>query len=173
MKIILFVLNLMLLCAFTNTISAQKYAFINMEYILDKIPEYEMMHEQLDQLSKKWQVEIELIQQESEKMQKKYESELIFLSADMKLKWEEDILIKKQAAQKLKQKYFSANGEFYKRRDQLLKPILDEIHEALEAIVKDKGYQVVFDFYASSDKVIYSTPKIDISNEVLLKLGYY
>lgn len=173
MKTILFILNLILFCAFTNTISAQKYAFINMEYILNKIPEYEMMHEQLDQLSKKWHVEIDLILQESEKMQKKYESELVFLSADMKLKRKEDILIKKQTAQKLEQKYFSANGEFFKRRDQLLKPILDEIYEALEAIVKDKGYQVVLDFHTSPEKVIYSTPKMDISNEVLLKLGYY
>lgn len=172
MKIIMFVLKLMLFCAFTNTISAQKYVSINMEYILNKIPEYEMMHEQLGQLSKKWQVEIEIIQQESENMQKKYESELVFLSAEMKLKREEDILMKKQTAQKLKQKYFSANGEFYRRRDQLLKPILDEIYQALDAIVKDRGYHVVFDFHNSSEKVIYSTLQLDISNEILLKLGY-
>jgi outer membrane protein len=82
------------------------------------------------------------------------------------------ILKKEQAAQELKRKYFGADGEFYERRDRLMKPIMDEIFKAVEEIAKDKGYQAVFDRSSSATGVIYYSPQIDISNEVLLKLGY-
>ena len=172
MKRILLILNVELICVFASTISAQKFAFINLEYILNKIPAYEMMNEQLGQLSKKWQAEIETFQQETENVKKSYENELAFLSAEMQLKRKEDILKKEQGVQEIKRKYFGADGEFYKRRDQLLKPILDEIYETVETIAKDKEFHAVFDRSSSSIIVIYFSPQIDISNEVLLKLGY-
>jgi outer membrane protein len=142
-----------------------------MEYIFKNIPQYEMTNEQLSQLSEKWQAEVEKLQQEAQTMYKTYQSELVFLSAEMKSKREEEIVKKEQEAQELKRKYFGAEGELYKKRESLIKPIQDEIYEAVKAISEDKGYQVVVD-RASAMSIIFASPKIDISNEVLLKMGY-
>ena len=150
---------------------AQKFALVDMEYILKNIPAYEMTNEQLSQLSKKWQNEVEAIQQEAQNMYKKYQSDLVFLSAEMKTKREEEIVKKEQAAQDLKRKYFGAEGELYKKRESLMKPIQDEIYKAVKDIANDKGYQMVID-RASAGSMIFASPRIDISNEVLIKLGY-
>jgi outer membrane protein len=150
---------------------AQKFALIDMEYILKNIPAYEMTNEQLAQLSQKWQGEVEAIQQEAQNMYKTYQSDLVFLSAEMKTKREEAIVKKEQEAQELKRKYFGAEGELYKKRESLMKPMQDEIYNAVKLISEEKGYQVVVD-RASAMSIIFASPKIDISNEVLLKLGY-
>ena len=150
---------------------AQKFALIDMEYILKNIPAYEMTNEQLSQVSKKWQNEVEALQQEAQNMYKNYQSELVFLSAEMKTKREEEIVKKEQEAQELKRKYFGPEGELYKKRESLMKPIQDEIYNAVKEISEDKGYQMVID-RASAMSLIFASPKIDISNEVLLKMGY-
>ena len=150
---------------------AQKYALIDMEYILKNIPAYEMTNEQLSQVSKKWQNEVDALQQEAQNMYKTYQSDLVFLSAEMKTKREEEIVKKEQEAQDLKRKYFGADGELYKKRESLMKPIQDEIYNAVKEISEDKGYQLVID-RASAMSIIFASPKIDISNEVLIKLGY-
>lgn len=160
---------LMLLCSLVA--SAQKYALVDMEYILKNIPAYEMTNEQLSQISQKWQNEVEVLQQEAQNMYKTYQSDLVFLSAEMKSKREEEIVQKEQEAQDLKRKYFGADGELYKRRETLMKPIQDEIYNAVKEIADDRGYQIVID-RASAMSIIYASPKIDISNEVLSKLGY-
>jgi len=165
-----FILITALLCSLATT-NAQKFALIDMEYILKNIPAYEMTNEQLSQLSEKWQGEVEKIQQEAQNMYKSYQSDLVFLSAEMKTKREEEIVKKEQEAQDLKRKYFGAEGELFKKRESLMKPIQDEIYEAVKAISEDKGYQVVVD-RSSAMSVIFASPKIDISNEVLAKLGY-
>ncbi len=170
MKRVFLILGMVLFCSLATTM-AQKFALIDMEYILKNIPAYEMTNEQLSQLSEKWQGEIETLQQEAQNMYKSYQSDLVFLSAEMKTKREEDIIKKEQEAQDLKRKYFGAEGELYKKRESLMKPIQDEIYEAVKAISEDKGYQVIVD-RASAMSVIYASPKIDISNEVLAKLGY-
>jgi outer membrane protein len=162
---------MVLFCSLAMTTVAQKFALIDMEYILKNIPAYEMTNEQLSQLSEKWQSEIEVLQQEAQNMYKTYQSELVFLSAEMKSKREEEIIKKEQEAQELKRKYFGAEGELYKKRESLMKPIQDEIYEAVKAISEDKGYQMIID-RASARDIIYASPKIDISNEVLAKLGY-
>lgn len=123
------------------------------------------------QLSQKWQGEVEAIQQEAQNMYKTYQSDLVFLSAEMKTKREEAIVKKEQEAQELKRKYFGAEGELYKKRESLMKPMQDEIYNAVKLISEEKGYQVVVD-RASAMSIIFASPKIDISNEVLLKLGY-
>lgn len=160
---------LMFLCTFAGY--AQKFALIDMEYILKNIPAYEMTNEQLSQVSKKWQNEVEAIQQEAQNMYKNYQSDLVFLSAEMKTKREEEIVKKEQEAQDLKRKYFGPEGELYKKRESLMKPIQDEIYNAVKEISEDKGYQIVWD-RASAMSIIFASPKIDISNEVLIKLGY-
>ncbi len=150
---------------------AQKFALVDMEYILKNIPAYEMTNEQLSQLSKKWQNEVEAIQQEAQNMYKKYQSDLVFLSAEMKTKREEEIVKKEQAAQDLKRKYFGAEGELYKKRESLMKPIQDEIYNVVKEISNDQVYLMVID-RASAGSMIFASPRIDISNEVLTKLGY-
>ncbi len=151
--------------------NAQKFALIDMEYILKNIPAYEMTNEQLSQVSKKWQNEVDALQQEAQNMYRTYQSDLVFLSAEMKTKREEEIVKKEQEAQELKRKYFGPEGELYKKRENLMKPIQDEIYNAVKEISEDKGYQMVMD-RASSMNIIFASPKIDISNEVLIKLGY-
>ena len=167
MKKIITLSCLMLLCSFAGM--AQKFALIDMEYILKNIPAYEMTNEQLSQVSKKWQNEA--IQQEAQNMYKNYQSDLVFLSAEMKTKREEEIVKKEQEAQDLKRKYFGPEGELYKKRESLMKPIQDEVYNAVKEISEDKGYQIVWD-RASAMSIIFASPKIDISNEVLIKLGY-
>ena len=122
-------------------------------------------------LLKKWQDEVDAIQQEAQNMYKTYQSDLVFLSAEMKSKREEAIVQKEQEAQDLKRKYFGPEGELFKKRESLMKPIQDEIYNAVKEISEDKGYQMVMD-RASSMNIIFASPKIDISNEVLIKLGY-
>ncbi|MDR0349143.1 MAG: OmpH family outer membrane protein [Tannerella sp.] len=159
----------MLLCSVT--VMAQKFALIDMEYILKNIPAYEMTNEQLSQMSKKWQGEVEALQEEAQNMYKTYQSDLVFLSAEMKTKREESIVKKEQEAQDLKRNYFGAEGELYRKRASLMKPIQDEIYNAVKEIAEDKGYQAIVD-RASAMSIIFASPKIDISNEVLAKLGY-
>ncbi len=169
MKRLLLISCLLVVCAWVGT--AQKYALIDMEYILKNIPAYEMTNEQLSQVSKKWQNEVEALQQEAQNMYKAYQSDLVFLSAEMKSQREEEIVKKEQEAQDLKRKYFGADGELYKKRASLMKPIQDEIYNAVKEIAEDKGFQIVVD-RASAMSIIFASPKIDISNEVLTKLGY-
>ena len=156
---------------FSIATMAQRFALIDMEYILSNIPAYEMTNEQLSQLSKKWQSEIDVLQQEAQNMYKSWQSDLVFLSAEMSSKRQEQIVLKEQEAMELKRKYFGADGELYQKRASLIKPIQDEIYEAVKAIAEDKGFQVVLD-RASAMSIIFASPQIDISNEVLVKLGY-
>lgn len=169
MKKLFLISCVLVVCAWMA--DAQKYALIDMEYILKNIPAYEMTNEQLSQVSKKWQNEVDALQQEAQNMYKTYQSDLVFLSAEMKTKREEEIVKKEQEAQDLKRKYFGADGELYKKRESLMKPIQDEIYNAVKEISEDKGYQLVID-RASAMSIIFASPKIDISNEVLVKLGY-
>ena len=169
MKRLFLISCLLIVSAWAGT--AQKFALIDMEYILKNIPAYEMTNEQLSQVSKKWQNEVEALQQEAQNMYKTYQSDLVFLSAEMKTKREEEIVKKEQEAQDLKRKYLGADGELYKKRESLMKPIQDEIYNAVKEISESRGYQLVVD-RASAMSVIFASPKIDISNEVLAKLGY-
>ena len=160
---------LLWLCAFAGM--AQKFALIDMEYILKNIPAYEMTNEQLSQVSQKWQGEVEALQQEAQNMYKNYQSDLVFLSAEMKTKREEEIVKKEQEAQDLKRKYFGPEGELFKKRSSLMSPIQDEIYNVVRDIADLRGYQLVLD-RASDSGIIFGSPKIDISDEVLSKLGY-
>jgi len=170
MKRVYLILSMVLFCSVATTM-AQKFALIDMEYILKNIPAYEMTNEQLSQLSEKWQGEVEKLQQEALNMHKSYQSDLVFLSAEMKNKRLDEIYKKEEEVQNLKRKYFGAEGELYKKRQSLMNPIQDEIYEAAKSIAEDKGYQVILD-RASAMSIIYASIKIDISNEVLAKLGY-
>jgi len=170
MKRTIFILSIMLFCSAATTM-AQKFAFIDMEYIMKNIPAYEMTNEQLNQLSEKWNAEVDKLQQDAQNMYKTFQSDLVFLSEEMRSKRQDEIVKKELEAIELKRKYFGAEGELFQRRKTLISPIQDEIWEAIKVIAEDKGYQAVID-RASAMSIYYASPKIDISNEVLLKLGY-
>ncbi|MBO4731150.1 MAG: OmpH family outer membrane protein [Bacteroidaceae bacterium] len=151
--------------------AAQKFALVDMEYILKNIPAYERANEQLNQTSKKWQAEVEALNQQAQTLYKNYQNEVVFLSAEQKKAREEDILKKEKEASDLKKKYFAPEGELYKKRESLIGPIQDEIYNAVKAIAEQKGYQLVLD-RASDNGIVFASPTADISNDVLAKLGY-
>lgn len=151
--------------------SAQKFALVDMEYILSRIPAYERAGEQLNQVSKKWQAEVEVLQDEAQAMYKKYQSEAVFLSDEQKVKQEEAIIAKEKEASDLKKKYFGPEGELFKKRESLMAPIQDEIYNAIKDLAELKGYSLILD-RASDAGIMFASPKVDISNEVLTKLGY-
>lgn len=169
MKRLFFTLAMMLTLA--TSANAQKFALVDMEYILRHIPAYERAGEQLNQVSRKWQAEVDALQQEAQTMYKKYQSEAVFLSDEQKVKSEEAIIAKEKEASDLKKKYFGPDGELFKKRESLMAPIQDEIYNAIKDICELKGYSLILD-RASDAGIIFASPKADISNDVLAKLGY-
>ena len=151
---------------------AQKYALIDMEYILKNIPAYERANEQLNQVSKRWQAEVEALNTEASTMYKNYQNEVVFLSQDQKQKKQEAIMLKEKEAADLKKKYFGPDGELFKKRESLMAPIQDEIYNSVKEVAEQRGYQMVLDRASDGAGIIFASPKIDISNEVLQKLGY-
>lgn len=151
--------------------NAQKFALIDMEYVLKNIPAYERANEQLNQNSKKWQAEVEALNTEASTMYKNYQNEVVFLSEEQKKTKQQDIMNKEKEAAELKQKYFGPEGELFKKRESLMQPIQEEIYNAVKEISDLRGYSLVLD-RASDTAIIFGSPKIDISDEVLKKLGY-
>lgn len=164
---------LLLLIAAASALAAspQKFALVDMEYIFKNVPAYEMANEQLNQLSQRWQKEVEAVGKEAETMYQNYLSDKVFLTEEQVKKREEEIVAKEKAATELRYKYFGPEGELYQKRQTLLKPIQDDVYNAVKKVAEERGYQTIFDRASSSD-IIYASPRIDVSNEVLAKLGY-
>lgn len=167
--------SLLVLCLFAlmpiGKAQAQKFALVDMEYVLKNIPAYERANEQLNQVSKKWQAEVEALNTEASTMYKNYQNEMVFLSQEQKKARQEAIMKKEKDASDLKRKYFGPEGELFKKRESLMSPIQEEIYTAVKEIAELRGYSLVLD-RSSDTGVIYGSPKADISNEVLQKLGY-
>ena len=165
------IIALVLLAGISFAGNAQKFALVDMEYIMKNIPSFETANDQLNQISKKWQSDVDAQTQEVQKMYKNYQTELVFLSEDMKAKREEEIVAKEKAVGELKRGYFGPEGELFKKRQSLMKPIQDEVYTAIQEISKEKDLELVFD-KSSAMSVIFTSPKLDISDAVLQKLGY-
>ena len=150
---------------------AQKFALVDMEYILSNIPAYERANEQLNQTSKAWQAEVEAINTTAETLYKNYQNESVFLSEAQKKEREQAIVAKEKEAADLKKKYFGPEGELYKKRVALMEPIQEEVYNAVKGIAQTKGFQLILD-RAADNGIIFASPTIDISNEVLGRLGY-
>ena len=153
------------------TAQAQKFALMDMEYVLKNIPAYERANEQLNQVSKKWQAEVEALNTQAATMYKNYQNDVIFLSKEQKAAKQEEIMLKEKEAADLKKKYFGPEGELFKKRESLMSPIQEEIYNVVKEISEQRGYSLVLD-RASDSAIIFASPKVDISNEVLTKLGY-
>ncbi len=165
------ILPLLLVLIGSTGAFAQKYALIDMDYILKQIPQYEMANQQLDQISKRWQQEVEALASEAETMYKQYQADMVFLTAEQKTAREEAIVKKEKEVQDLRLKYFGPEGELYKKRNALVGQIQDDIYNAVKEISERQNYAMVID-RASAESIIFASPKIDISREVLKKLGY-
>ena len=160
-----------LLLCLSTAMQAQKFALVDMEYILSNIPAYERANEQLNQTSKAWQTEVEALNNEAQTLYKNYQNESVFLSEAQKKEREQAIVAKEKEAAELKKKYFGPDGELFKKRQSPLEPIQDEIYNAVKGIAQQRGFQLILD-RASDNGIIFASPSIDISNEVLAKLGY-
>lgn len=167
----LFVMLCAVMITFDLAAKGEQVVLVDMDYIMSAIPAYETANEQLDQISKKWQKEVEAILIEVQTMYKNYQTELVFLSDEMKKKREDEIIAKEKEANDLKRKYFAPDGELFKKREALVKPIQDEIYNAVQEICEQQGYQVVLD-KSTTNNLIFASPKLDISDELLEKLGY-
>jgi outer membrane protein len=150
---------------------AQKYAFVDSEYIRKNIPAFTTAQEQLDKLSKQWEKEVADGYAVVEQMYKSYQNEAPLLSQDMKTKREEDIINKEIEMKDLQNKYFGVEGELFKKRQELVKPIQDEILKAIKDIAVEGSYAVIFDS-STGGNILFANPKFDISDQVLEKLGY-
>lgn len=156
---------------FAATASAQKFAFVDSDYILKNIPSYNAAQEQLNKLSEQYESEISAQYAEVEKMYKTYQSERVLLTDDVRKKREEDIMKKEEEVKSLQQKYFGPEGELFKKREELVKPIQDALYKAVKEISAEGNYALIFDS-ASGASILYSNPRYDISDEVLKKMGY-
>ena len=161
------------ICVICGLVSAnaQKFALIDMDYVFKNIPAYERANEQLSQVSKKWQAEVDALTTEAQTMYKNYQNEVVFLSNEQKKARQDAIMEKEKQAADLKRQYFGPEGELFKKRAALMNPIQDEVYNAVKDVSELHGYQRVLD-RASDTGIIFGSPKIDISDEVLRKLGY-
>ena len=150
---------------------AQKYAYVDTEYILENIPAYQAAQEQLNTLSTQYQRELENVKSELEKMYNDFRAESVLLSDEMKRKREDVIVSKEKEFRELQQKYFGPEGELYQKRQGLVKPIQDDIFNTIKEIASDGNYAVIFD-KAGGMSMLYTDPRYNLSDQVLEKMGY-
>ena len=167
MKKILFLLALLLLPL--GVAEAQKVALVDMEFILKKDPAYTAMTRQIDDLSKRWQDEVTSIEKKAETAYKSYQGEAAFLSADQKKVREQSIVALEKQAYDLKRKYFGPEGDLFKRREALMKPIQDRVWTAMKELARRGGLQLIID--RSSSKIVYADPALDVSESIVSMLG--
>ena len=166
-KVVLFAIVVM----FSVFSYGQKYAYVDTEYILNNIPVYESAKTQLEDLTKEWTNEIDAKKATIDQMYQNYQSERILLTEELRAKREDEIMKKEQELKQLQQKYFGESGMLYKKREELIKPIQDDIYNAIKEIATEGNYAVIFDT-ANNLNMLYTDPRHDKSDEVLRKLGY-
>ncbi|MDR1887676.1 MAG: OmpH family outer membrane protein [Prevotellaceae bacterium] len=153
------------------TAQAQKFGYIDSEYILKKIPAYNAAQEQLDKLSKQYQTEIEAKYKAVQELYGKYQSEKVLLTEEMRQKREAEIIAREKEAKEFQSSHFSPEGTLAKKREELLKPVQDKVYDAIKEISTEGGYAIIFDI-ANNPGVIYNNPRYDLSDKVLEKMGF-
>lgn len=155
----------------TVGLNAQKFAYVDSQYILDNIPDYKSAQAQLDKYSLQWQKEIEGKFDELDKLYKNFQADAILLTEEMRKKREDEIIDKEKQAKELQKSRFGKDGDLFKKRNELVKPIQDKVYNALKDYATTKNYAVIFD--KSSDlTILYANPKYDISDEILDEMGF-
>ncbi len=169
MKKLLILFIATLLTSFTY---AQKTVYVDTDYILGNIPAYKEAQQQLDNLTKEWQTEIQQKLDILDKAYKQYQVDKVLLSNDMKAKREQEILSKEKELKELQKKRFGQDGDRFKKEEELIKPIQDEIYNAIKEIASEESYGFVIDAASSAYTLLYTDNKYDISDDILKKLGY-
>jgi len=167
-KIYLSLLFVVLFASFAA--NAQKYGYVDTDYILKNIPEYQDAQTQIDDLSKLYQEEVEAKYAKVDQMYKAYQADAVLLPEDMKRKREEEIVKAEKEAKDLQKAHFGTEGNLFKKRQELVKPIQEKIFNAIEDIATKKNYAIIFD-KASGPVIMYISSKLDISDEVLEQIG--
>jgi outer membrane protein len=162
---------LMLMFGLSSMTQAQKFAYVDTQYILDNIPDYQMAQDQLNELAKKWQKEIDAKITEIEKMYKSFQADAVLLPAELKAKRENEIVAKEKELKELQKKRFGKDGDLYKKRSELVKPIQDKVFNAIQEYADERGYAIIFD-RASGGAILYANARFDQSDAILKKLGY-
>ena len=168
MKKILFIACSFLLAASASL--AQKYAVIDTRYILDKMPDYSQAQKQLDIIAADWQKDIDAKQLSLDKMYKDYEAEQVMLSDELKKKREDQLFLKEKELRDLQRQRFGFEGDLFKKRQELIKPIQDKVYNAVQKISVQRGYDFVLD-KSEGITIIFADPKLDKSEDVLKELG--
>jgi outer membrane protein len=166
-KILIAVCSLMLV---TVTAQAQKYAIIDTRYILDKMPDYKEAQKQLDEIAAGWQKDIDAQQAELDNMYKAFEAEQVMLSDELKKKREDQLFNKEKSLRDLQRKRFGFEGDLFKKRQELIKPIQDKVYNAVQKMAVQRGYDFVLD-KSEGITIIFADPKLDKSEDVLKDLG--
>ena len=169
MKRILLILAVSFLAV--STIQAQKFAYVDTDYILNNIPEFNQAQDKLDEITKQWQEEIEAIYAEVDKMYRDYQTQEVLLTDEMKTKREEAIIAKEKSAKDLQRKRFGPDADLYAKRQELIKPLQDKVYDAIQQLAANSKYAVIFD--SSSDLImLYANPNLDKSDKILENMGY-
>jgi outer membrane protein len=168
-KIVLTLLMAFAALVISFSMSAQKIAFIDTDYIMDNIPEYKEAQAELDDFSKKWQKEIEEKYAEIDELYRAYQAEQILLTDDMKQKRENEIISKEKQAKDLQRQRFGVEGDLFRKRQELVKPIQDKIYTAIKDYATGRGYNIIFD--KSQTNILYGDERYDKSEEVLKMIG--
>lgn len=155
----------------TFSVLGQRFAYIDSDYILENIPEYQAAQMQLNQLSQQWQTEIEAEFTEIDRLYREYQAESVLLPEEMRRQREEQIIAKEKEAKDLQMKRFGREGDLFKKREELMKPLQDQIYTAIQDIATKGNYAIIFD-KTGSNNMIYSDVRFDLSDEVLQKMGY-
>jgi len=151
-------------------VMAQKYVIIDTRYILDKMPEYKAAQANLDQVQAGWQNEIDSLQNQLNKMYKDYDAEQVMLSDELKKKREDQIFQKEKEQRDLQRKRFGFEGDLFKKRQELIKPVQDKVYNAVQKLASTRGYDLILD-KSEGITVIFADPKLDKSDDVLRELG--
>lgn len=155
----------------TGTTYAQKFAFVDSEYILKNIPSYEAAQEEINSMSEQWEAEVQEEYEAIQEMYKTYKSERVLLSEEMRKKRENEIIEKEKAVKELQQQYFGPEGDLFQKREELVEPIQDAVYKAVKELTAEGGYAIIFDT-ASGASILYSNPRYDKSDEILERMGY-
>ncbi|HBB93360.1 MAG: hypothetical protein A2X22_13360 [Bacteroidetes bacterium GWF2_49_14] len=149
---------------------SQKFAYVNTDYILGRIPAYDAAQKQLDRFSEEWQKEIEGKRTEIEKIYKDYQAERVLLTEEMRTRREDEIMAKEKDLKDLQKKYFAPDGQLFKKRQELVKPIQDDVFNAVKDLATEGAYALIFDV-AAGPTILFTDPKYDKSDDVLKKMG--
>jgi outer membrane protein len=165
-----FLLVCTLIFSICSIATAQRYAVVDSKYILDKMPDYKAAQKQLDQISAQWQKEIDDKQVVLDKMYKDYEGEQVMLSDDLKKKREDELFNHEKEVRDLQRKRFGFEGDLFKKRQELIKPVQDKVYNAIQKIAVTRMYDFILD-KSEGITVIFADPKLDKSDDVLKELG--